>query len=79
MQALSGIFPLDITATNDYQRRVKPAIGLLISLLVSLLVVAGSAVIWYLSATAEFSRKPAAPAPAAPPPKAIPVRPPAKR
>ena len=56
---------------------MKPAIGLLIPLLISLLVLGGAAVIWYLSATAEFSRTPT-PTPAAPP-KAIPARPPAKR
>lgn len=69
------------TITNP---RVKPGHGLLISLFISILVLATGTVIWYLSSTAEFTRKttrtPAAtaPLPQKPPPKAIPVRPPVK-
>ena len=50
---------------------VKHGTGLLISLIVSLLMVACSVTIWYLSATAEFSRKPSPPPPAASKPKSI--------
>lgn len=47
---------------------MKSCLGLLIVLLAFVLVIGGGAAIWYLSETAEFSRKGGAP-----PPKAVPV------
>jgi hypothetical protein len=45
---------------------MKSCLGILITFLVLVAVVGGSALLWYLSSTAEFSRKdqPAASAPA---------------
>jgi hypothetical protein len=57
---------------------MKSCLGLLFTLLVFTVVVGGGALIWYLSQTAEFSRKGAAgDSPA--PPKARPVLIPGKR
>ena len=55
---------------------MKSCLGLLFVLLVFTVVVGGGALIWYLSDTAEFSRKSPAPAAtSAVPPKAVPVLP----
>ena len=54
---------------------MKSCLGLLLTLTVFTLVVGGGALIWYLSHTAEITRKDAPAASAAPPPKAVPVRP----
>ena len=48
------------TPTNQ---PMKPGIGIFISIVVSLLVMGGGLLIWYLSATAELSRKAPAQAP----------------
>lgn len=59
-----------------YSRPMKSCLGLLFTLLVFTLVVGGGALIWYLSSTAEFSRKGITPdAASALPPKAKPVPP----
>lgn len=39
---------------------MKSCLGMLIALLVLVVVIGGLAGIWYLSSSAEFSRKPAA-------------------
>jgi hypothetical protein len=54
---------------------MKSCLGLLIVLLVFVAVVGGGFLIWYLSDTAEFSRKPSPAAQGAPPPRAVPVKP----
>lgn len=54
---------------------MKSCLGLLLTLTVFTLVVGGGALIWYLSHTAEITRKDAPAATTAPPPKAVPVRP----
>lgn len=54
---------------------MKSCLGLLLTLTVFTLVVGGGALIWYLSHTAEITRKDAPAAATAPPPKAVPVRP----
>jgi hypothetical protein len=51
---------------------MKSCLGLLFTLLVFTIVIGGGALIWYLSDTAEFSRK-------GPPPAAGTVKPPARR
>jgi flagellar basal body-associated protein FliL len=56
---------------------MKSCLGILIVFLTFVAVVGGGALIWYLSSTAEFSRKEASTAPpkATPvPPRAVPVR-----
>lgn len=51
---------------------MKSCLGLLAVLTVFIVVVGGGALIWYLSETAEFSRKDAVGTETAAPPKAIP-------
>jgi hypothetical protein len=59
---------------------MKSCLGLFFILLVFIFVVGGSALIWHLSSTAEFSRENGAAAHSSTtPPKAIPVREPARR
>ena len=54
---------------------MKSCLGLLLVLLSFVLVIGGGGLIWYLSETAEFSRKMPVNPTAAAPPKAIPVMP----
>lgn len=53
---------------------MKSCLGLLIVLLVFVAVVGGGVLIWHLSSTAEFTRKPL-PAAQGAPPRAVPVKP----
>jgi hypothetical protein len=60
------------------KRQVKPSFAISVAFMFSTLVMAEGTFIWYLSSTAEFSRKASPPAAAAAP-KAQPARPPAKK
>ena len=60
---------------------MKSCLGLIGAILLSVIVVGGGGLLWYLSETTEFSRKAQPVAAAAPAltPKPLPARPPAKR
>ena len=55
---------------------MKSCLGLMLSLMIFVLVLGGGALIWYLSQSAEFTRKAeGSAASTAMPPRAVPVRP----
>jgi len=59
-------FKLDHSSEKPILPRMKSCLGIIIAVLIFVAVIGGGALIWYLSDSTEFSRKPA---PASAPPR----------
>lgn len=51
-------FKLDHPSENPILTRMKSCLGIILAVLIFVAVIGGGALIWYLSDTTEFSRKP---------------------